>query len=202
MKREVQVGGTDVTLNVFIQDSASTSGAGKTGLAFNTAGLVCYYVRPRAAPVAVSLITQTVTGAHADGGFVEISAANMPGWYRLDMPDTPWASGVTTVGIMLHGASGMAALPMEVQLSQIAPTTNGQDIADAVWLRNMAMIESGAANGALPYRHPLDAMRFLRNKWAISGGTLTVEKEDDSTDAWTAAISTTAGNPISTVDPA
>ena len=202
MKREVKVDASDVTLNIFIQDSSSSSGAGKTGLAFNTSGLKCYYVRPKAAAVAVPLATQTVTGSHTDGGFVEIDASNMPGWYRLDMPDTPWASGVTTVGIMLHGASGMAPVPMEVQLSQIAPTTNGQEIADAVWMRNMAMIESGSANGSLPYRKPLDSMRLLRNKWAISGGTLTVEKEDDSTDAWTAAITTTSGDPISTVDPA
>jgi len=65
-----------------------------------------------------------------------------------------------------------------------------------------AMVETGAVNGALPYRHMLDALRLLRNKWAISGGVLTVEKEDDTTDAWSAAITTTAGDPISTLDPA
>ena len=202
MKRDVKIGAADTTLNVFIQDSASSVGAGKTGLLYNTSGLVCYYVRPRSAPVAVSLITQTPTGTHADGGFVEISAANMPGWYRLDMPDTPWASGVQSVGICLHGASGMAPVSMEVQLTDTHPATRAQETADAILMRNFAMVETGAVNGALPYRHMLDALRLLRNKWAISGGVLTVEKEDDTTDAWSAAITTTAGDPISTLDPA
>jgi len=202
MKREVKIDGADATFEVFIQDSASSVGAGKTGLAFNTAGLVCYYARLRSAPVAVTLTTQTVTGAHTDGGFVEISAANMPGWYRLDMPDAPWASGVGTVGISLHGASGMAPVPMEVQLYDTATVSRSQDFADALLMRNMAMVESGGANGALPYRHVLQALRQLRNKWAISGGTLTVFKEDDTTSSYTAATATTAGNPLTSIDPA
>jgi len=202
MKREVKIDQGDVTFDVFIQDSASSVGAGKTGLVFNTAGLVCYYVRPRAAAVAVPLVTQSVTGAHSDGGFVEISAANMPGMYRLDLPDAPWASGVNTVAFMLHGASGMAPLPFEIQLRDTSAITESQEFADALLMRNLAMVESAAANGALPYRHPLQALRLLRNKWAISGGTLTVNKEDDTTSSWTAAITTAAGNPISTVDPA
>jgi DHA2 family multidrug resistance protein-like MFS transporter len=40
------------------------------------------------------------------------------------------------------------------------------------------------------------------NKWSISGATLTVTKEDDSTAAWTATVSTTAGaDPVTGNDP-
>ena len=46
-----------------------------------------------------------------------------------------------------------------------------------------------------------DALRVLRNRADISGGTLTVYEEDDSTTAFTAAISTAAGNPIAQVNP-
>ena len=46
-----------------------------------------------------------------------------------------------------------------------------------------------------------DALRVLRNRADISGGTLTVYEEDDSTAAFTAAISTAAGNPIAQVNP-
>lgn len=46
-----------------------------------------------------------------------------------------------------------------------------------------------------------DALRVLRNRADISGGTLTVYEEDDLTAAFTAAISTAAGNPISQVNP-
>jgi len=202
MKREVQVNSSGITLNVFIQDSASVLGVGKTGLTFNTAGLVCYYVRPREAAVAVPLITQTVTGAHAGGGFVEISAANLPGWYRFDIPDTSIATAKATVGFMIHGASGIAPCPLEIQLRDTSAITEAQQFADVLLMRNMAMVESGGANGALPYRHVLQALRQLRNKWTISGGTLTVFKEDDTTSSYTAATATTAGNPLTSIDPA
>jgi hypothetical protein len=45
------------------------------------------------------------------------------------------------------------------------------------------------------------ALRFNRNKFTIAGCTLTVYKEDDSTVAFTAAITQTAGDPVSASDP-
>lgn len=68
--------------------------------------------------------------------------------------------------------------------------------ADALLKRDMSAVSGEAA------RSPLNALRFLRNKFNILAGTLTVMKEDDSSTAWTAAITTTAGNPVSQSDPA
>jgi hypothetical protein len=116
MKLIYKKGSTDVTVLIFIQDSTSTTGAGKTGLLYNSSGLVCYYARPGAAAAALALATQTVTGAHADGGFVEIDATNMPGVYRLDLSDAILATGVNSVVVMLKGATGMAPLTLEIQL--------------------------------------------------------------------------------------
>src|SRR6478752_8432134 len=106
-KLTFQAGTTSKTLNLFIQDSTSTTGVGKTGLAYNTASLTAYYVRPRAAAASITLATQTVTGAWSSGGFVEIDATNMPGWYRLDIPNAVLAAGVDSVGVLLKGATGM-----------------------------------------------------------------------------------------------
>ncbi len=51
-------------------------------------------------------------------------------------------------------------------------------------------------------RDLLSAIRYLRNKVAISGSTMTVYAEDDTTASWTAALTTTAGlNPVTTLDP-
>ena len=51
-------------------------------------------------------------------------------------------------------------------------------------------------------RNMLSALRYLRNKVAISGSTMTVYGEDDVSASWTAALTATAGvNPITTVDP-
>jgi len=70
-------------------------------------------------------------------------------------------------------------------------------VADAILNRDMA---TGTDSGGRTVRN---ALRVLRNKTAASAGTLTVTKEDDSTPAWTAALTTDAGAvPIVTIDPA
>ncbi len=110
-------GTTSYRAYLFILDSSVTTGAGKTGLAYNTAGLVAYYVRPGAAATAITLATQTATGAYSSGGFVEVDATNMPGIYRLDVPDAALATGVNAVVIMLKGAANMAPVVMEIELT-------------------------------------------------------------------------------------
>ena len=70
-------GTTNVTDYVFLQDS--TTGLAKTGLAYNSAGASAYFTRPLAAATSITLATQTVTGAHSDGGFVEVDATNAKG---------------------------------------------------------------------------------------------------------------------------
>ena len=73
-------------------------------------------------------------------------------------------------------------------------------IADALLDRNMA---TGTDSGSTTVRTPRQALRALRNKWAISGGTLTVNKEDDATASWTSAVTGTAGaDPVTSSDPA
>jgi hypothetical protein len=79
--------------------------------------------------------------------------------------------------------------------------TSGErtSIADAILDRDMS---TGTDSGSTTVRTMRQALRFLRNKFAIVAGTLTVYKEDDTTASWTAAITTTAGNPVSSSDPA
>ena len=73
------------------------------------------------------------------------------------------------------------------------PTTAA--IADKILGRNLA----GGSDGG---RMVKDALRPLRNKTSISAGTMTVCEEDDTTPAWTAAVTTTPGDPLSAIDPA
>ena len=120
MTLQINAGATDITTNVVVKDS---SNGGVTGLVFNSAGLTCHYVRPGAAAVQLSLVAQTVTGSHADGGFVEIDATNTPGVYRLDLSDTILVSGVNAVSLMLQGAAGMVPSEIEIQL----------DLVDNIW---------------------------------------------------------------------
>lgn len=80
------------------------------------------------------------------------------------------------------------------QVTAAVPTANAN--ADALLKRDWTAVTGEAA------RSMLNAMRFARNRFAIAGGTLTVYKEDDSTPAWTGAVTQTAGDPISQIDPA
>lgn len=94
------------SLDVFIQDP---SGAPRTGLAFNTAGLKAYYRRGgNGAATAITLATlANAVAAYSSGGFVEIDSSNMPGWYRLDVPNAAIDVGADSVAIVLSGASTM-----------------------------------------------------------------------------------------------
>jgi hypothetical protein len=68
--------------------------------------------------------------------------------------------------------------------------------ADALLNRDMSAVSDTNS------RSPLNALRFLRNKWSLSGVTLTVTKENDSTTAWDSTVSTSAGaDPIVGSDP-
>jgi hypothetical protein len=90
---------------------------GATGLTFSTSGLTAYYVRNQSAPVAITLVTQTPTGAWASGGFAEISSSLVPGMYRLDVPNAAFAAGASDVTIVVRGASGTNGAVLTVTLS-------------------------------------------------------------------------------------
>jgi hypothetical protein len=90
---------------------------GATGLAFNTSGLAAYYVRNQSAPVAITLVTQTATGAWTSGGFAEIDSSLVPGVYRLDVPNAAFAAGASDVTIVVRGASGTNGAVLTVTLS-------------------------------------------------------------------------------------
>lgn len=116
MKLEIKKGQTSKLIEVFISDSSSTTGAGLTGLVYNSASLTAYYYRSGAASATViTLVTMTV-GTWASGGFKEIDAANLPGWYQLGIPDAALVTGVDQIGMHLKGATNMAPLPLEIQL--------------------------------------------------------------------------------------
>ena len=71
------------------------------------------------------------------------------------------------------------------------------EIADGILDRNMA---TGTDSGSTTVRTPRQALRAIRNKVSVSGGTVTVCKEDDSTASWTGAVTGTPA--VTAVDPA
>jgi len=113
----------DVEKRTFVSGNTSTveyinitqgnSGSALTGLAYNSSGLTAYYVRPGASPTAISLATQTATGSYSSGGFVAVDNTNMPGLYRIDIPNAMFNSGVDEATIYIRGAANMNPLRIE-----------------------------------------------------------------------------------------
>ena len=107
MKLSIQAGSTSQSINIFIQNNSVTTGAGLSGLVFNTSGLTAYYsfTGASATSTAISLATlATVTTAWATGGFIQIDATNMTGWYRFDIPNAVLAaSNGRSVSIHFQG---------------------------------------------------------------------------------------------------
>lgn len=120
-KRTFLAGATSQSMDVFIQDSSSTVGAGLSGLLFNTANLKAYYRKGATGTLtAITLATQTVGGAWSSGGFVEIDATNGKGLYRFDIPDTILASSPAAI-IHFFGAANMAQLVAELEIVAYDP---------------------------------------------------------------------------------
>jgi hypothetical protein len=111
--RTFVAGNSNVTEYIFISQLYGDAGIGLTGLAYNTSGLTAYYVRPLGSPTQISLASQTTTGAWTSGGFKEVDGTNMPGIYRIDIPNAVFTAGVTEAMIFLKGANNMN--PIKIQ---------------------------------------------------------------------------------------
>lgn len=116
------------------------------------------------------------------------------------------AAGVRT-------AVGLASANLDTQLAAIAAyiDTEVQSILDKVGTTGVVLTaaERNAVADALLARSMgnartvKEALSFLRNKWTVAGGTLTVYDTDDSAVLWTATIgSDAAALPVVSSDPA
>ncbi len=140
-------GSLDVTVPVyFVDDDGGTSpGEPTTGLLFSnieTGGSASYH-RQGAARVDFTLVTVAVAAAHTDGGFILIDDTNMPGLYRLDVPDLAFAAGADYVMIQLVAAGGNNTLmrPLLIDLTIV-------DLRDGV-RGGMTALPNAAADAAL-----------------------------------------------------
>lgn len=151
MKLLVERGATSQILHVAIKDSASTAGALLAGLAYNSAGLVCRYIRPgEALSGAITLEDITTIGTYAAPTsashirFKAVDGTNFPGIYELHLHND-WVNATGTrrgLVVMLRGAANMVPLPLEIQLTG----ANLNDSARA-GLTALPTAASGAAGG-------------------------------------------------------
>ena len=99
----IRAGSSGVSIDVVLRD---TTGTEVTGKVYTDATV--YYWRQGAAPVAVATATlASISAAWSSGGFKEADAANMPGSYRLDVPDAAFVAGVDWVEINVKVSGAM-----------------------------------------------------------------------------------------------
>jgi len=128
--RLIQAGTTDQSITF----RALTSAGATATPAYNDAGIAATYKRDATgAATAISLATQTSTGAHSDGGLVHIGG----GVCRLDLPDAAVADGATRVTVTVN-ATGWVGFVEEILLVDYDPTgpvtANVTQLLGTAWL--------------------------------------------------------------------
>lgn len=162
----------------------------------------------------VVTVADSATKAVEDQEFIIETFGNASAMYVWDMSaaNTPQTGDsyarIGAAGAGLTGVTGATlseaydAAKTAAQAGDAMALTSGERnaTADAILNRNMA---TGTDSSSDSVRTPRSALRQIRNKWSISGGTIQYTKEDDTTASHTAALTGTAGaDPITASDPA
>mgnify|MGYP001609533043 FL=1 len=146
---------------------------------------------------AVGSVTGAV-GSVAAGGIATTSfAAGAIDNAAFNVTETltanPAAGGIVAASFGAGAIDAAAIAADAIGASELAADA-ANEIADALLARNVA---GGSSTG----RIVSEALYVLRNRTAIAAGTLTVYGTNDTTAAFTATVTTAAGNPITEIDP-
>lgn len=118
MELLIKAGSTDRSVDIRIVDSGD--GTPETGVTSGSAGIAMWYRRDGGLKVAITPITDlaTLASAHSDGGILHIS----DGYYRFDVPDAAFATGVDSV-LVGGSVTGMVIIGAKAQLVGYDPRT-------------------------------------------------------------------------------
>ena len=119
-KLTVKAGSTSRLEHVFILDSTSATGAGKTAL--TNASVTAFYFRPGDTTTTGRSITLAAgtLGTWSSGGFIQVNATDMPGLYEIGIPNAIFAAGVNHAVVMIKG-TGIAPVLLEYELVAYDP---------------------------------------------------------------------------------
>lgn len=155
MKLQLVRGSTSVLFHIFCQDSTSTSGTGKTGLAFGD--FSCRYVRAGetlsgaiTAEDISSLGTYQAPTANTNIRIKKLDDTNAAGLYEVHLHND-WvnATGTRRSLVIILTASGMAPLPMEIQLTALDMNIVMRGTDSAALASVVGALADAAADGAV-----------------------------------------------------
>jgi hypothetical protein len=140
---------------------------GAKGLTHTTPSLSASYVRAGAIRTAITLVSQTPNGSWTSGGFCEIDSTNMPGIYRIDVPNAVFVAGAESAMLQLTGLNTSNGAVVHYNMAKVQ-----FDLSQNVPLSNTAHSIGDALNAAR-------AQGF--GKWQIVGNTMNIYAEDGIT---------------------
>lgn len=188
-------------LRLYINGAASGTPVAKTGTPATTSEVVTIGIRNATSP------SLPFVGRWCDFRIynTSLTATEVLAWYAETTPlDTAVIAAAveaalmdltTDVNNLISAVAGVAVDVTTVESKIDIIDANVDVLPEAVFKLDLSTL-TGEASRSL-----LNSIRSLRNKWTISGATLTVYKEDDSTPAWTSTISAGAANQITGNDP-
>lgn len=175
----VDLSGTNIKTNQKVDvETIKTQAVATTG-----AGTITF-------PGAATLASTT----NITAGTIATVSGNVNGSVNSVTTGVSIANGAITTTTFGAGAIDAAAIAANAIGASELATDAAEEIADTILGRNVA---GGSNTGRLVK----EALYPLRNKVVIAAGTMTVYQTDDTTSSWTATVATTAGDPISSVDP-
>lgn len=209
MLNTVFLGGA-TSKSIEVRAVTASTGLPKTDLVYNTSGLVANYHRgPNGTVTAITLATQTSTGAYSSGGFVHKDA----GVYRLDVPDAAIAAGVDYVVFTLSGVSDCFITSAIVEIAGADPRAARADADVKYWNGSAVATPNVSGVPKVDMTHILgtagattelsaipsatasfwDRITFLfaksRNKITQTATTSTLYKDDGTTSMGTSTVS-------------
>jgi len=194
MKLQLPKAETSVILNVFIQDSSLTTGAGLSGLD-ESSSITGGYIKRNGTGVALAVdqdvTTEGTYEAPSTAGQVRIGTpANMPsGFYELHFHNNLFTTAdFLTIG--LNGASNMAPLNIEIQLTSIdLNTSSGIVSANMVQIENAPTIDSVSLTDMFE-----NSISYMTGKilYTSASDSYDYKKQDGATTAFTHTATTSA----------
>ena len=128
---------------VFLGDNTKTDGSGKTGLTYNTSGLI---IATRADNEASATVYKQADGNIEDIStlgtfaaptsgkcrFKKVDATNMPGIYEIQLPDARFSVASARDMVIMVSGGGVVPTPMHIPLFSTDLYTNINGIVTAI----------------------------------------------------------------------
>ncbi|HAO93413.1 MAG: hypothetical protein A2X93_09110 [Deltaproteobacteria bacterium GWC2_56_8] len=199
-------GTTSQIFHVVIKDSTSTTGAGKTGLAYNTASLVCRYINAGgtlSASITLEDITTLGTYAaptsNAHMRFKEVSNADpSKGLYEIHVHNDWMNLTGGSLIIMLAGATGMADCQLEVDLQADVNVTHISGTAQTARdIGASVLLSSGTGAGQISLTSGLVTLAGVTHTGAVIPTVTTLTGHTPQTGDAYARLGAPAGASIS-----